>query len=161
MNIRNINSTSFNGLWGFETYHKQPVKESFSSFGYINPLPRCIELFQIDKYYPFADDTKEVIAKEMEECLNNGFVNRGAEKVPFSKTGVTLEKALPFTRSEYLAYKSKNMQSKFINLSAIENKIEYFLEPLMKGLSSYKNQYKEPTFWEKLKLNLAFRKCMK
>ena len=154
MNTRNINDTSFNGLWGFKTYEKQPLKENFSSHGYRNNLPRGVELFQIDKFYPFADDSKEAIEKEMKACLNKGFISRGNEKVPFSKTGVTLEKALPFTRAEYLAYKSKNMQSKIVGLSAAEKNIEYYLEFLMKGLSSYKNQYKEATLLEKIKFVL-------
>lgn len=158
MNIRNTNTTSFGGLWGFKTYNKPPARDGFGN-GYRNTLPITLELFQIDKFYPFADDSKEVIEKEMNECLNNGFVNRGQEKIPFSKTGISQEKALPFTRSEYLAYKSKNMQSKIIELSAVEKKIENFLEPLMKGLSSYKNQYKEATFVEKFKF--ALRKCVK
>ncbi|MBQ8167865.1 hypothetical protein IJZ97_00400 [bacterium] len=111
MNTGNINNTSFKGLWGFKTYNKQPVRESFSSNGYKNYLPR------------------------------------------------TLEKTLPFTRSEYLRYKSKNMQSKIFELSTTDKKIEFFLEPLMKGLSSYKNQYKEATSAEKLKLVL--RRCVK
>ena len=51
------------------------------------------------------------------------------------------------------------MQSKIIELSAAEKKVENFLEPLMKGLSSYKNQYKNPTFKEKLMV--ALRKCVK
>ena len=142
------------GLWGFKTYEKQPLKENFSSHGYRNNLPRGVELFQIDRFYPFADDSKEAIEKEMKACLNKGFISRGNEKVPFAKTGVTLEKALPFTRAEYLAYKSKNMQSKIVGLSASEKNIEYFLEPLIKGLSSYKNRYKEATFVEKFKMAL-------
>lgn len=154
MNTRNINDTSFNGLWGFKTYEKQPLKESFSSHGYRNNLPRGVELFQIDRFYPFADDSTEVIEKEIKECLNNGFISRGKEKVPFSKTGVTLEKALPFTRAEYLAYKSKNMQSKIAGLSASEKNIEYYLESLVKGLTSYKNQYRNATFVEKFKMAL-------
>ena len=97
---------------------------------------------------------KEAIEKEMKACLNKGFISRGNEKVPFSKTGVTLEKALPFTRAEYLAYKSKNMQSKIVGLSAVEKNIEDYLEFLMKGLSSYKNQYKEATLLEKIKFVL-------
>ena len=155
MDIRNINNTSFNGLWGFKTYNKQPVRENFSGNGYRNPLPRgIIELYQIDKFYPFADDSKEVIEKEMRESLSNGFVKRGEEKIPFSETGVTLEKALPFTRSEYSSYKAKNMQSKIFELSAAEKKIEIFLEQMVKGLSSYKNRYKEATFVDRCKLAL-------
>ena len=42
------------------------------------------------------------------------------------------------------------MQSKIIELTPVEKEIEYFLEPLMRGLSSYKNQYKNPTFKEKV-----------
>ena len=159
MNIKNVNNTSFKGLWGFKTYNKQPIRESFSNNGYRNQLPRTLELFQIDKYYPFADESKELIEKEMKKCLNNGFLSRGEEKIPFSEAGVTLEKTLPFTRSEYLAYKSKNMQSKILELSPTEKKIELFLEPIMKGLSSYKNRYKEATFAEKFKF--ALRRCVK
>lgn len=159
MNIRNNNDTSFNGLWGFKTYNKQPVREGFSTHGYRNSLPTGLELFQIDRFYPFADDSKEVIEKEMNEALKKGFVSRGTEKVPFSKSGVILEEVLPFTRAEYMAYKSKNMQSKIIELTAVEKNIENFLVPLMKGLSSYKNQYKEATFVDKFKF--ALRKCIK
>ena len=163
MNIRNNSLTNqqtpaFKGLWGFQTYNKQPVRDGFGN-GYRNSLPRGMELYQIDRFYPFADDSKEVIDKEMNESLMKGFVSRSEEKIPFSKTGVTLEKALPFTRAEYSAYKSKNMQSKIIELSAAEKKVENFLEQLMKGLSSYKNQYKNPTFKEKLMV--ALRKCVK
>ena len=64
MNIKNVNNTSFKGLWGFKTYNKQPVRESFSNNGYRNQLPRTLELFQIDKYYPFADESKELNEKE-------------------------------------------------------------------------------------------------
>lgn len=159
MNIRNNNDTAFNGLWGFKTYNKQPVREGFSTHGYRNSLPTGLELFQIDKFYPFADDSKEVIEKEMKEALKKGFVSRGEEKIPFSKTGATLEKALPFTRAEYSAYKSKNMQSKIIELTAVEKNIENFLESLMKGLSSYKNKYKEATLVDKFKFALS--KCIK
>ena len=155
----NQQTPAFNGLWGFKTYNKQPVREGFSTHGYRNSLPRCMELYQIDRFYPFADDSKEIIDKEMNEALKKGFVSRGTEKVPFSKTGAILEEALPFTRAEYMAYKSKNMQSKIIELSAVEKKVENFLEPLMKGLSSYKNKYKNPTLKEKLMITL--RKYMK
>ena len=158
MNIRNINDTSFNGLWGFKTYNKQPLREGVT-YAYRNPFPYGLELFQIDRFYPFADDSKEAVEREMKECLNKGFVSRGNEKIPFAKTCVSLEQTLPFTRAEYLAYKSKNMQSSKIELSLVEKKIEQFLEPLMKGLSSYKNQYKAPTFKENLIASL--RKCVK
>ena len=163
MNIRNNSLANqqplaFKGLWGFQTYNKQLVRDGFGN-GYRNSLPRVMELYQINRFYPFADDSKEVIEKEMNAALKRGFVSRGEEKIPFSKTGTTLEKALPFSRAEYMAYKSKNMQSKIIELSAAEKKVENFLEPLIKGLSSYKNQYKNPTFKEKLMV--ALRKCVK
>ena len=89
MNIRNNSLTNqqtpaFKGLWGFQTYNKQPVRDGFGN-GYRNSLPRGMELFQIDRFYPFADDSREVIDKEMNESLMKGFVSRSEEKIPFSK----------------------------------------------------------------------------
>jgi hypothetical protein len=144
---------SFNGLWGYKPYNK-PLMRGCSENGYNSSLPRGMELFKIDRFYPFADDSKEIIVKEMDEALTKGYVSRGTKRVPLSKTDTIIENALPFTRAEYLAYKSKNMQSNIIKLSATDKKIENFLEDLMNGLSSYKNEYKNPTFKEKLLLVL-------
>lgn len=144
---------SFNGLWGYKPYNK-PLMRGCSENGYNSSLPRGMELFKIDRFYPFADDSKEIIVKEMNEALTKGYVSRGTKRVPLSKTDTIIENALPFTRAEYSAYKSKNMQSNMIKLSATDKKIENFLEDLMNGLSSYKNEYKNPTFKEKLLLVL-------
>ena len=142
---------SFNGLWGY----KPPLQmRSCSESGDRKFLPRGMELFIVDRFYPFADDSKEIIAEEMNEASKKGYVFRDTKMVPLSKTKTILEKALPFTRAEYLAYKSKNMQSNIIELSATDKKIENVLEQLMNGLSSYKNEYKNPTFKEKLMLVL-------
>ena len=65
MNIRNINDTSFNGLWGFKTYNKQPLREGVT-YAYRNPFPYGLELFQIDRFYPFADDSKEAVESAQE-----------------------------------------------------------------------------------------------
>ena len=149
---------SFNGLWGYKPYNI-PLMRVDSENGYRYSLPRGMELFKIDRFYPFADDSKEIIDKEMNEASTKGYVSRGTKKVPLSKKGTIIEKSLPFTRVEYLAYKSKNMQCNIIELSVTDKKIENFLEELMNGLSSYKNEYKNPTFKEKLLL--ALRKFVK
>ena len=142
---------SFNGLWGY----KPPLQmRNYSENGDRKFLPRGMELFIIDRFYPFADDSKEIIEKEMNEASKKGYVSRDTRMVPISKTKIILEKALPFTRAEYLAYKSKNMQSNIIELSATDKKIENVLGQLMNGLSSYTNEYKNPTFKEKLMLVL-------
>jgi len=160
MDVKNVNlyqqKPVFTGLWGYATYNKQPLNIDFASHGYTNFLPRTLELFQIDKFYPFADDSSELINKEVSEGLKNGVRNSGGQIVPFSQKGaLKIQKPLPFTRAEYLAYKAKNMQSKAIELSAAEKTIEYFLEPIFKGLRSYKNQYKELTPTEAFVLKLS------
>ena len=147
MEIRNLNSsqenTSFKGLWGNKTYMKTPPKFNGCTVEVIkNGLPVPIVLNQIDKFYPFADDTKDIIEKEIKEGLKNGVKDRDGYIIPFSEPGkVEIKEALPFTRAEFEAYKTKNLQSKSILLSEAEKEIEYFLDRLMLGLISHKNQY--------------------
>ena len=120
MEIRNLKSTqgnpSFNGLWGNKAYMKTPphVINGCTLEVTRNGIPVPIVVNQIDKFYPFADDSKDIIEKEVKEGLKNGVKDRDGYIIPFSEAGkVEIKEALPFTRAEFEAYKTKNLQSNF------------------------------------------------
>ena len=138
----NQSQISFSGLWGNKTYMKDLVHfDSYLEFHQGLPVP--IELNEIDKFYPFADDTKELIEKEIKEGFKKGVKDADGAMRPFAEIGkVKVQKSLPFTRSEYLAYKAK--ECKGIKLTGAEKDIEHIFDRMMMGLSSYKNKKTMP-----------------
>ena len=129
------NYNTFNGLWG-------TAARETSCY---NPLG-AVELFRIDRFYPFADDSDKVIADELKAGQINGVQNPHGEFFPkFKLADITIEEKLPFTRAEYEAYKLKDgMKLKKANLTTKEEQIEdYMYYRTLHGLNMYRNMYKK------------------
>ena len=102
-----------------------------------------VELREVNRYYPFPDETNDMIRAAIAHIKSLKYDEFG--RGPFARGEIEIQEVLPFTKNEYINYKSKNgavLRKGTLTQKDIEIE-KYFSLASKRGLFSYKNQYKQ------------------
>lgn len=136
------NQNSFRGLLGRKMAHGC---EMFA------------EQRMVDRYYPFPGETP----KQTEAAIAyiKSIVFDHYKRGPYAQGEITIQPVLPFTKEEYVAYKSKDNAVLEKGLLTEKDRLieRFFRLESCNGLCSYLNEYREPlNFWGRYKKFVSF-----